>query len=105
MGTDDALAREYLNKVRRRAGLLDNTTATGEALFDAIINENRYEFAMEGHRYFDLVRTGKAEAVLSSPAFKAVKPNAVFRPGYSELFPIPQSEIDNSQGYITQNPM
>ena len=105
LGTDDALAREYLNKVRRRAGLLDNTTATGEALFDAIINENRYEFAMEGHRYFDLVRTGKAEAVLSSPAFKAVKPNAVFRPGYSELFPIPQSEIDNSQGYITQNPM
>ena len=105
LGTDDALAREYLNKVRRRAGLLDNTTATGEALFDAIINENRYEFAMDGHRYFDLVRTGKAEAVLSSPAFKAVKPNAVFRPGYSELFPIPQSEIDNSQGYITQNPM
>ena len=51
------------------------------------------------------MRTGKAEAVLSSPAFKAVKPNAVFRPGYSELFPIPQSEIDNSQGYITQNPM
>lgn len=105
LGTDDVLAREYLNKVRRRAGLADNTTATGEALYDAIINENRYEFAMEGHRYFDLVRTGKAEAVLNSPAFKAVKPNAVFRPGYSELFPIPQSEIDNSQGNIAQNPM
>ena len=105
LGTDDALAREYMNKVRRRAGLKDNTTATGEALFDAIINENRYEFAMEGHRYFDLVRTGKAEEVFSSPEFKAVKPNAVYRPGYSELFPIPQSEIDNSQGNIVQNPM
>ena len=67
--------------------------------------ERQIELMGEGHRYFDLVRTGKAEAVLSSPAFKAVKPNAVFRPGYSELFPIPQSEIDNSQGYITQNPM
>lgn len=105
LGIDDALAREYLNKVRRRAGLLDNTTATGEVLFDAIINENRYEFAMEGHRYFDLVRTGKAEEVLNSPEFKAIKPNAIFRTGYSELFPIPQSEIDNSQGNITQNPM
>lgn len=105
LGTDDALAREYMNKVRRRAGLKDNTTATGEALFDAIINENRYEFAMEGHRYFDLVRTGKAEEVFNSPEFKAVKPNAVYRPGYSELFPIPQSEIDNSQGNIVQNPM
>lgn len=105
LGNNDALAREYLNKVRRRAGVSDNVTANGEALFDAIINENRLEFAMEGHRYFDLVRTGKAVEALSSPAFKAAKPNAVFRTGYSELFPIPQTEIDNSQGNITQNPM
>lgn len=105
LGTDDALAREYMNKVRRRAGLPDNTTATGEALFDAIIDENRFEFAMEGHRYFDLVRTGKAQEVFSSPEFKAAKPNAVYRPGINDLFPIPQVEIDNSQGNITQNPM
>ncbi len=105
LGIDDALAREYMNKVRRRAGLPDNTTATGAALFDAIIDENRFEFAMEGHRYFDLVRTGKAEEALNTPAFKAVKPNAVFRSGYSELFPLPQTEIENSQGNITQNPM
>lgn len=105
LGGNDALAREYMNKVRRRAGLPDNTTATGEELFDAIIDENRFEFAMEGHRYFDLVRTGKAVEVFNSPEFKAVKPNAVFREGYSELFPIPQSEIDNSQGNIVQNPM
>lgn len=104
-GGNDALAREYMNKVRRRAGLPDNTTATGETLFDAIIDENRFEFAMEGHRYFDLVRTGKAAAALSTPAFKAAKPNATFRPGYSELFPLPQAEIENSQGNITQNPM
>ena len=101
----DELAREYMNKVRHRAGLEDNTTATGDALFDAIIDENRFEFAMEGHRWFDLIRTGKAEEVFNSPEFKAAKPNAVYKPGINDLFPIPQSEIDNSQGNIVQNPM
>ena len=91
--------------MRRRAGLEDNTTATGDALFDAIIDENRFEFAMEGHRWFDLIRTGKAEEVFNSPEFKAAKPNAVYKPGINDLFPIPQSEIDNSQGNIVQNPM
>lgn len=105
VGGNDPLAREYMNKVRRRAGLSDNTTATGDDLFDAIMDENRFEFAMEGHRYFDLVRTGKAAAALGTAEFKAVKPNAVFRPGYSELFPLPQTEIENSQGNITQNPL
>ncbi len=104
LGNDD-LAREYMNKVRRRAGLKDKEALSGDALFRAIQQENRVEFAMEGHRYFDLVRTGLAAEAFNAPAFRALKPNTVFRPGYNELFPIPQAEIDNSQGIIKQNPL
>ena len=94
---DNVNAREYLNKVRRRAKLEDNTTANGDALFDAILNERRLELAMEGHRYFDMVRTGKAAT--------AFKEKGNFKEGISNLMPIPQAEIDMSGGTLTQNPL
>ncbi|MFV0392669.1 MAG: RagB/SusD family nutrient uptake outer membrane protein [Paludibacteraceae bacterium] len=95
--TDEETAREYLNKVRRRADLADNTTDTGNALFDAIINERRLELAMEGHRFFDMIRTGKA--------VEAFKAKGTFRDGVSNLLPIPQAEIDISAGTMEQNPL
>jgi hypothetical protein len=49
--------------------------------------------ACEGHRFFDLVRTGKAAQVIKD-----------FVPGKHELFPIPQVEIDLSGGNWSQNP-
>lgn len=91
----------YLNKVRERARqgnnsiLPDVTTTDKSALRDAIFNERRHEFAMEGWRFWDLVRTGRAEAVLGPLGF--VK-------GKNELLPIPQNEIDISQGTLQQNP-
>ncbi|MRR20571.1 RagB/SusD family nutrient uptake outer membrane protein [bacterium] len=96
---DDALL--YLNEVRKRARQGDNTilpdiTETGKnALRDIIIEERRHELAMEGHRFWDLVRTGKAASVLGPLGFVA---------GKHELFPIPQNEIDISQGSLEQNP-
>ena len=93
--TDDVKAQTYLNLVRRRA-FGDNThdiAATGSTLYDAILNERRLELAMEGERFFDLVRTGKAATVLTPLGFVA---------GKHELFPIPQTEIDVSG--LTQNP-
>jgi hypothetical protein len=50
--------------------------------------------ATEGHRFFDLIRTDQAAGVLSAEGF--VK-------GVHEFLPIPQNEIDASQGTITQN--
>lgn len=94
---DNATAREYLNKVRRRAKLADNTTDGGDALFEAILKERRLELAMEGHRYFDMVRTGKAAT--------AFKEKGNFKEGISNLMPIPQAEIDVSGGTLTQNPL
>ncbi|OZI05761.1 RagB/SusD family nutrient uptake outer membrane protein [Siphonobacter sp. BAB-5385] len=53
-----------LNAVRDRAGLPAVTAATSEAVLLAIENERRVEFALEPHRWFDLVRTGRAATVL-----------------------------------------
>jgi hypothetical protein len=50
---------------------------------------------MEGERFWDLIRTGKAADVLGPYGFVT---------GKHELLPIHQSEIDISQGYLKQNP-
>ncbi|MDF1559074.1 MAG: RagB/SusD family nutrient uptake outer membrane protein [Bacteroidales bacterium] len=96
---DDALL--YLNEVRRRArqgnnSILPDITETGEnALRGIILEERRHELAMEGHRFWDLVRTDRAATVLGPLGFVT---------GKHELFPIPQNEIDISQGSLEQNP-
>jgi starch-binding outer membrane protein, SusD/RagB family len=95
----DALV--YLNMVRARARqgnnsiLPDVTTTSYDELKDFIMLERRRELALEGHRFWDLVRTGKAAEVLGPLGFIENK---------NELFPIPQAEIDVSQGSLTQNP-
>jgi starch-binding outer membrane protein, SusD/RagB family len=91
----------YLNRVRERARegnndiLPDITTTDQTELRDIIIDERRKELALEGHRFWDLVRTGNAAEVLGPLGFIQ---------GKHELFPIPQTEIDVSQGSLTQNP-
>ena len=93
----------YLNQVRARARggnanvLPDITTTDQAALRQAVYRERRSELALEQHRWFDLVRTGRAAEVM-----QPLKPQ--FTPGKNELFPIPQTEIDLSQGALTQNP-
>lgn len=82
-----AKAQEYLNKVRERAfgNALHNITATGAALTEAIWEERRLELAMEGHRFFDLVRTGQAASKIRG-----------FVVNKHEVFPIPQREVEIS---------
>lgn len=94
-GNDDK-ARTYLNLVRDRAfGNINNRiSASGGALYDFILTERRIELAGEGHRFFDLVRTGKAAQEI--PGFVA---------GKNELFPIPIEEIQFSGGNWAQNPI
>ncbi|WP_431217542.1 RagB/SusD family nutrient uptake outer membrane protein [Puia sp. P3] len=91
---DDVTAQGYLNQVRRRAfgDQLHDIGSTGSSLYTAILNERRLELAMEGERFFDLVRTGQAASVLG----------ASFKAGKNELFPIPDQEIKVSG--LTQNP-
>ncbi len=93
---NDTKAQQYLNLVRDRAfgDANHRITATGTALYDFILTERRMELVGEGHRFFDLVRTGKAAQEI--PGFTA---------GKNELFPIPLEEIQFSAGNWTQNPM
>jgi hypothetical protein len=60
---------------------------------DKIYNERRLELSGEGHRFFDLVRTGKAATAIPG-----------FINGKHEVFPIPQVEIDLTGGRWPQNP-
>jgi len=91
----------YLNQVRARAregnnSILPDITVTDKNLLrDKILLERRHELALEGHRFWDLVRTGNAPSVLGALGFVADK---------NEVLPIHQSEIDISQGSLTQNP-
>jgi tetratricopeptide (TPR) repeat protein len=58
-------ARADLNAVRDRAGLTGTTATTKDEVLLAIENERRVEFPYEPHRWFDLVRTGRADDVLN----------------------------------------
>lgn len=93
---DQATADKYLNEVRARAfGVVpaDLGSRAKTATLDNILNERRFEFAMEGHRFFDLVRFGKADEVLGAKGYTEAK----------RYIPIPQSEIDRSEGTLKQN--
>ncbi|MDP5092719.1 MAG: RagB/SusD family nutrient uptake outer membrane protein [Polaribacter sp.] len=92
---DDAKARTYLNRVRARAfgNTSNNITSSGATLTESIYNERRVELVGEGHRFFDLVRTGKAAQEING-----------FVAGKHELFPIPAIEIQLAGNRWSQNP-
>ena len=96
VSSNDAQARTYINMVRERAyGNTDfNLTSTsGDALKQLIWSERRLELMGEGHRFFDLVRTGQAKNTIPG-----------FVEGKHELFPIPDIEIELSGNRWQQNP-
>lgn len=118
-------ALELVNKVRQRAGTLTPKTVNGvpAAVYrvglypsfptadyarNAVRFERRLELAMEGHRFYDLVRWGIAKQTLES--------YFGFESGYfnylkgitietrDDYFPLPQDQIDRSQGVLKQSP-
>ncbi len=91
-------ALPYINLVRTRAGvpiITDPNTLT----IDVILHERRMELAFEGHRYFDLVRTGKAVEKISYALLTKIDfDNQINRVGpielYQLLLPVPVTEIE-----------
>ncbi len=130
VGTVDK-AREYVNLIRARAGNAAGfvQTPVNQANYkigiyttpwtdknvarEAVRTETRLELAMEGHRFFDLVRWKVADKVINDYiAFEQNKrtylKGAKFVAGKHEYFPIPQAEIINSsvdgKPTLKQNP-
>jgi hypothetical protein len=84
-------ALDDLNIVRSRAGLSASTATDQASLILALEKERQVEFFAEwGHRWLDLKRTNRAQAVLGPLA-----PGKTWTPG-SELYPVPYMEINNN---------
>ncbi|HMX39367.1 MAG TPA: RagB/SusD family nutrient uptake outer membrane protein [Saprospiraceae bacterium] len=98
-----AEALPLINQVRARARggnpfiLKDLLVNDQFQLRELIYKERRVELAMEQHRWFDLLRWGRAEQEMKA----AGKTN--FKTGKHELLPIPQTEVDLTGGKIKQN--
>ncbi|NJK94163.1 MAG: RagB/SusD family nutrient uptake outer membrane protein [Bacteroidales bacterium] len=88
-------ALPYINEIRRRAMVPEYTA--GQLTINTILHERRMELCIEGHRWFDLLRTGKALETMNA----IIKPKVV--PEWQLLFPIPNGEIQKDPSMV-QNP-
>ena len=113
---DEATAKTYINKVRERVGLGEvgtySITVNGQTIASPTVeqclrHERRVELAMEGHRWFDLVRYGGTKAHMD--AYAATEPTEAkaqmnaFIEGVHELLPVPSKEQQLNTA-LTQNP-
>ncbi len=90
-------AQEDINILRMRANAPTVGSLSQSQMLMLIEDERRYELAFEGHRWYDLVRTGRIDAVM--PAF-----SDNWREAYKR-WPIPQREIQNNPALAgNQNP-
>jgi len=96
----------YFNQVRARVRPTALITAD-ELTLDQILHERRMELSFEGHRYFDLVRTGKAVSVITKALMTKVDyDDKIYITGpiaeYQLILPIPVGEIEKDPT-LTQN--
>jgi starch-binding outer membrane protein, SusD/RagB family len=103
-------AYTYINQVRSRAGLPALTAGLSQAQFrDAVFREERVELAFEDKRWFQLLRTGRAIAVMTAQGADIKSYAGARRPSVAYqitpqmlLFPLPVREITNNG--FSQNP-
>ena len=107
LATGGGRAQGYLDRVRERVGL-----ASVPATLPNILQERRVELALEGHRYFDLLRQGLSNADQAITITGAIGPgyegeptdfDVSFNAANRGFMPIPREEIDLLGGAISQN--
>jgi hypothetical protein len=86
-----------------------NCTLTTDFARQALRWERRLEFSMEGWHFFDLVRWGIADQYLNDyfateQNRRAYLSSAHFVKNRDEYLPIPQNQINYSNGLYKQNP-
>lgn len=96
LGQTDA-AIPLLNQIRLRAKIGETSAVSQADVRTAIWKERRVEFAFEHDRWFDLVRTGQAEAAMTADGKN-------FIVGKHELWPIPTSFLREAGALSQQNP-
>jgi hypothetical protein len=98
---DVAGASALVNQIRSRVSLPNTPANSQDAMRLAIEKERRLELAFEGHRWYDLKRTGRAIEVMNN-----VKgPDGVTPIGYNLtpnrlVWPIPQAELDKNSNLV-----
>jgi starch-binding outer membrane protein, SusD/RagB family len=103
---DNAKALAYINMVRSRARKCGNTSYPSDLTsvsFNDIIHERRLELALEGHRFFDLVRWNLASSKLNGRFNETSQINVVFTSGVNEFFPLPHTVMELANGVVAQN--
>lgn len=112
---DNGKAQDALNEVRTRMSMptypgysisVNGIVVAAPTLEHAIRHERRMELAMEGHRWFDLVRWGNTkehmDAYKATESVEAQNQMRTFIAGKHEIFPLPAEEIELNPA-LTQN--
>ena len=101
----DGDAFTYLNMIRTRAGLPSITSTNGNPAYRAsdqqsfrlaVEQERRVELAFENHRWYDLLRTGRALEVMGSKGYTIGNKDL--------LYPIPLEVMESNPEKMEQNP-
>jgi hypothetical protein len=93
------VAYDYINQVRTRAGLNSINASSPGSFEDQLLKERRVELAFENHRWYDLLRFGKAVETMNNQFDK--QGFNITIDTHNLIFPIPQREIDLG---LIQNP-
>ena len=110
---ENAESYGYINQVRSRAGLPIIDASSPGTFIEKVMNERRWEFAFELHRWIDLLRLPQDEVINIMTAqltaqqqdkFGLVFDTSLIRVERNLLYPLPQTEIDVSEGVVEQNP-
>lgn len=92
-------AQEDLNAIRIRAGLSPTTAGDKNSLLTAIFHERQVELFTElGHRWFDLKRTNKVDAVMN--VVTPLKANGAPWQSYQQVYPLPLNDLQKASNLV-----